>query len=96
MWATFFTLLLSLDPAEEPESSNTFTSVSPSRSKVLALHIAVAAIVTTNAIKIARIIRLVIVFSFPLHLAQCIHQVDGRRPKDRDKQRREQKQCERN
>src|SRR5690348_7553678 len=81
-------------PTSEPESSSTFASGSPSRWIVEALHIAVAATVTTKAIKIAMILRLFI-GPTPLHLAHSVNEVKGRRSENRDKERREQKQCQR-
>src|SRR5262249_22250868 len=81
-------------PASEPESSSTFASGSPSRSIVEALHIAVAAIVNTNAIRTAMILRLVI-GPTPLHRTENVNEVKGRRSKNGDKKCREKKTGER-
>src|SRR5215813_3057577 len=94
MLTTLFPFLPSLFPTRPPESSITLASVSPLRSVVPALHIAVAAIVTSKARNIAIIVLLDMTFSFRLHLAERIHQIDGGWAKDGDKQRREQKQRE--
>ena len=63
-----FTVLVT-SPATEPESSSTLASGSPSRSRVEALHIAVAAMVSTKAIRMAISLRL-LHGPTPLHLAE--------------------------
>src|SRR4029078_6784164 len=77
-------------PASDPESSSTIASGSPSRWIVEALHIAVAAIVKTKAIRTAKILRLFI-GPLLLHPTENVNEVQGSRAKDCDKKRREQK-----
>src|SRR5215208_5862879 len=79
---------MSVLPASEPESSSTIASGSPSRWIVDALHIAVAAMVSTKAIKTAIILRLLI-GPLLLHPTHNVHEVKGRGAKDCNEKRRE-------